>query len=173
MRASAAEIRRRAGTAGKSAPGGAVVRGLTVSAAATTAGYALVTSTSTSGGQCVALKSVTANVVSRDLAVLVDSRYLPGSCEHRAILDHEQEHVRIDAQALRRTAQMVERGLGEVAAVWAGRWVPESVATGISEAVNGTVENAVRAARQEADVNNFRLDQPESYARVQARCERW
>jgi hypothetical protein len=168
-----AEIRRRAGAAGRSAQGGAITRGLTVSETATETGYTLAKATLPDGTGCVALKGIEARVADRGTTVLIDRSYRAGSCEHRAILDHEQEHVRINAEALRRTGLLLEERLEAVADRWGGRWLAPEQASRVEEAIGRAVREATSAARDEAQARHRRLDTPESYAEVQERCESW
>ena len=171
--ASEAEIRRRAGAAGQAAPSDAITRGLTVSETATETGYTLAKATLSDGIGCVALKGIEARVADRDVTVLVDRSYRPGSCERRAILDHEREHVRINAEALRRTGKLVEDQLEAVADRWGGRWLAPDQAPRIDEAIGRAVSESTAAARGEAEARHRRLDTPESYAEVQERCGNW
>jgi hypothetical protein len=171
--AAQADIRQRTEAMGRGARGEAVTRGLTLNEFRTETGYTLATATLPGKSRCVALKGIQAKAGSGDLTVLIDSRYRPGSCQYQAILDHEQEHVRINADALSRTGRLLDERLRSVGNDWAGRWVPDSEAGKIEEAVNGAVADAVRLAREEADASHERLDTPESYDEVQARCDRW
>jgi hypothetical protein len=171
--ASEAEIRERAGAAGKSAQGDAITRGLTVSETATETGYTLAKATLPDGTGCVALKGIEAEVADRGTTVLVDRSYRAGSCEHRAILDHEREHVRVNAEALRQTGRLLEERLEAVADRWGGRWLAPDQAPRVEEAIGRAVGEATAAARDEAEARHRRLDTPESYAEVQARCENW
>jgi hypothetical protein len=171
--AAEAEIRRRAGAAGKSTRGDAITRGLTVSETATEAGYTLAKATLPDGTGCVALKGIEARVADRGVTLLVDRSYRPGSCEYRAILDHEQEHVRINAEALRQTGRLLEEQLEAVAGRWGGRWSAPEQAPRIDEAVGRAVREATAAARGEAEARHRRLDTPESYAEAQERCGNW
>jgi hypothetical protein len=171
--ASEAEIRQRAGAVGQATPREAVTRGLTVSETGTKTGYTLAKATLSDGTGCVALKSIEAEVADRDVTVLVDRSYRPGRCEYRAILDHEQEHVRINAEALRQTGRLLEDQLEAVADRWGGRWLAPDQAPRIEEAIGRAVREATAAARGEAEAGHRRLDTPESYAEVQERCGNW
>jgi hypothetical protein len=171
--ASTAEIRERAGATGQAGRGEAVTRGLTVNEARTEAVYTLATATLPDGARCVALQRADATVADRAVTVLVDQAYAPGSCQHRAILDHEREHVRINAKALRRTGQLLEERLREAVDRWAGRWLPAKDAERVQAAIDGAVAEASRTARDEAEERHRRIETPESYAEVQARCTGW
>jgi hypothetical protein len=171
--ASEAEIRRRAGAAGQDAPSGAVTRGLTVSETATETGYTLARATLPDGTTCVALKGIEAEVADREVTILIDRSYSPGSCEHQAILDHENEHVRVNAEALRETGRLLEQELDAVAERWEGRWAAPDEAQELEQAIGGAVSEAVGTARGEAQARHRQLDTPESYAEVQAHCRDW
>ena len=171
--ASEAEIRKRAGAAGKSTPSDAITRGLTLSETGTETGYTLAKATLSDGTGCVALKGVEAKVMDREVTVLIDRSYRPGSCEYRAILDPERQHVRINADALRRTGRLLEERLEAVADRWGGRWLAPDQAPRVEGAIGRAVSEAAAAAREEAEARHRRLDTPESYAAVQERCGNW
>src|SRR5690242_1706363 len=118
-------LRREAAAMGRSTPTDAVTRGLTLNRVEASAGATLAMLEGPDG-TCVALQDIRAEVADRDVTVLIDGKYRPGSCEYRAVLEHEREHVRINADALRRMGELIEQELGEVTARWGGRWLPAS-----------------------------------------------
>ncbi|MGD9508119.1 MAG: hypothetical protein AB7X49_06155, partial [Geminicoccaceae bacterium] len=73
--------------------------------------------------RCVAVAGIEAEVTDRELTVLIDRKYRPGSCEYQAILDHEQEHVRINADALEDLGARLELRLRALLDRRAGRWL--------------------------------------------------
>ncbi len=170
--ASAEEIGSRAARTGAGLPGGAATRGLTVDELGAQARFTLA-SVTRDGQRCTALKAIEATVRNHDVEVLVDSDYGPGSCQYRAIMEHERQHVRINAEALTRLGELLEAKLGEVAARWDGRWVPAGREDELQAEVDGALEDATRQARAAAEERHRVLDTPESYAQVQASCDSW
>jgi hypothetical protein len=170
--ATTAEIRSRAARSGSGLPAGAMARGLTVDDVAAEARTTL--SAVTSGqGRCVALQAIDGTVRSRAVEVLIDRDYRPGSCQYRVVLEHEREHVRINAGALARLGELLAQRLRELADRWAGRWLPAGGEAGLEEELGRALEEATRQARGEAEERHRAIDTAEAYAAVQARCERW
>jgi hypothetical protein len=165
-------LQREAAAMGRRAPPQSVTRGLTLNRVEASAGATLATLQGPAGN-CVALREIRAEVADRDVMVLIDGKYRPGSCEYAAILDHEREHVRINADALRRTGELVEQQLGEVLARWGGRWLPAGQQDTMQSDINVSLAAALGEARTAADREHGQIDTLESYAAVQARCNAW
>lgn len=170
--ATAAEIRSRAARSGTGLAAGAEASGLTVDDVSVEARTIL--STTTRGeDRCVALRAIEGAVRSRTVEVLIDRAYRPGSCQYRAVLEHEREHVRINAGALARLGEVLEQRLRALADPWAGRWVPAGGEAGLEVGLGRALEEATRQARGEAEERHRAIDTAEAYAAVQARCDRW
>jgi hypothetical protein len=170
---SAAELQRQAGELGRDAPGERETRGLTVNRLEGQAGYTLARIARPGSATCVALKAVTGQLANRDVTILLDRRYPQGSCERRAILDHELEHVRINDRALVRGERLLRDRLAKAAAGWRGRWLPEDQAKEIDDAIGKVVSGVVGRVRADARREHAQLDTPESYAQTQRRCRHW
>jgi hypothetical protein len=152
---------------------GRVTTGLTTTRIEARAGYGVARAGWPGGAACVALETIKGELANRDVEILVDGKYGEASCERAAVLDHEREHVRINAVALREGEPMLRRLLSSAARPWAGRWVPERQQQAIDAAIGRAVETAVARIRAAAAVQHAKLDSPESYARTQRRCENW
>jgi hypothetical protein len=63
------------------------------------------------GGYCVYLRSVDVKFGFRAMDVFIASEYRPQSCEHRVILDHENQHVAINREGLREYAPRVRHAI--------------------------------------------------------------
>ena len=122
---------------------------------------------------CVALSAIHAEVASREVTVLVDRKYRPGTCQYDAILAHEREHVRINADALRDTGRLLEQRLNAVADRWSERWLQADRQDEIQAEIDGATQTATREARAKAEERSGRIDTPQSYSQVQARCDSW
>lgn len=168
------EIRRRAAGAGLHEGGSARrTSGLTTTQVEGQAGYRLARATLPGGQVCVALRSVTARLAHREVVVYVDGRYPEGSCERKAILDHEFEHVRINREALERGRKALGARLERAIEPWRGRWVPEREAEAMDAAIGAAVREGLKAIRADAAQQHGRIDTPASYARTQQRCDGW
>jgi hypothetical protein len=175
--ATRAEIRRRIGgsAAGQRHAGGgeAVTLGLTATQLAARADYELTKVTRRDGVECVALARIGAKLANEDVTVLVDRRYKPGSCERKAVLAHEMEHVRIGNEVLREWKGRARERLRAVADRWSGRWVPASDARRIDKEVSAAIADLVRRMEADSRRRNARIDTPASYREVQRRCRGW
>ena len=170
--ASDSVIRSRAAATGNKLPEGAATRGLTVDRIEARVGVTL-SKMSRGDEQCVALSAVHAEVASREVTVLIDHKYRPGTCQYDAILAHEREHVRINADALRDTGRLLEQRLNAVADRWSGRWLQADRQDEIQAEIDGATQTATREARAKAEERSGRIDTPQSYSQVQARCDSW
>ena len=174
--ATRAEIRRRiGGSAGgqRHAGGEAVTLGLTATQLAARADYELTKVTRRDGVECVALARIGAKLANEDVTVLVDRRYKPGSCERKAVLAHEMEHVRIGDEVLREWEGRARERLRAVADRWAGRWVPAAEAKRIDKEVSAAVADLVRRMEADSRRRHAKIDTPASYREVQRRCRGW
>ena len=68
-----------------------------------------------SGGYCVVLSAVDANVGYTEFLVKIDSRNRPGSCAYDAILAHEQMHISAHLSVLDDSGQDIMRSVAAAA----------------------------------------------------------
>lgn len=158
---------------GHAAGPGRVTTGLTTTRIEARAGYGPARAERPGGAACIALETVTGKLANREVEILIDRKYGAGSCERSAVLDHEREHVRINAAALRQGEPMLRRLLAAATRPWAGRWVLERQQRAIDAAIGRAVEAAVASIRAAAAARHAELDSPASYARTQRRCDGW
>jgi hypothetical protein len=125
-------------------------------------------------GYCAQLRAAHVEIGLKQLDVIVDRRFAPGSCERQAVLDHESQHVEVFREAVRYYLSALERALAraslplnihvadrnEARAAYLGP-ITESLKP-IFAAINGRARDG-----------NTRLDMPESYAEVFKRCGHW
>lgn len=62
-------------------------------------------------GYCVYLREVNATFGYRTMDVFIASEYRPSSCEYNAIIDHENQHVAINREALKQYAPRIRQVL--------------------------------------------------------------
>ncbi len=124
---------------------------------------------------CAALAAVEVTLSFEDFQVYIDRRYAQGSCEYRAILDHENQHVRFFRNSLDRY-QWEVRGVVEDAA----RRIPPIIvarpnnAPGLLQAkVKQMIQPTINRLNRAADAANAAIDTPGSYASIQRRCTNW
>ena len=168
--ASTEEIQRLARRSDRSQAGEAVTRGLTSSETQATARYELIERTLSDGGKCTALSKISAHLAVPKLTIRIDRRYHPGSCEYSAILDHEQEHVRITRETLKHWEDRIRRQLESAVKSWRDRWLPSSGQQRIKAAIDHAIADLVRQIQADADRQHAAIDTPAAYETVQRRC---
>ncbi len=126
-------------------------------------------------GFCVYLDRVEADFGWDRMEVYVASEYKPGSCEYRMILDHENQHVGINRQALRDTAPRVRAALeailrdqGPLYVTDANRGADQAL-TAIHGRMNAPLETFQRVMAE----GNSVIDTSSNYEAVSQMCEGW
>jgi hypothetical protein len=126
------------------------------------------------GKRCVYPDRIVATVTSAQ-RVFVDIRYPEGSCERKAVLDHEEEHVRINRAAAHSREGSLRRAVETFLAahpyhlVPSGRAVQDAYLVPLQE----RLKPILNATRDEANAHHAKLDSPSSYAATRARCQHW
>lgn len=124
---------------------------------------------------CAYLTSVDVNFGWERMDVYIPSEFPEGSCEYRAVLDHENQHVAIIKSAL---AEFAPRARAQVEAVLAQT---KPLATRNPNRATETALAPVRAKltallREFNDIHSARsarIDTPTNYAAVTAMCKNW
>lgn len=171
--ASERQIVDRAGQGGLDRPRGRAMRGLTSSELRGSVRSTLVEAELPNRRRCTGLKAVRAEAGNRRQTVYIDSRYAPGSCQYRAILAHEREHVRINDEALREMAPMLRQALAEVAERWSDRWFAAPQRDAMARDFQAAFDRALQAIHEAAARRHAAIDAPASYDAVQAECRAW
>jgi len=107
--------------------------------------------------------------------VYIDRRYGKGSCEYRAILDHENTHVSLYRGILSRTLPELQRTIYSTARRIAPIVVndPDQGVQYVQEEMQKILKPLLARMRRGADIANGRIDTTTSYKRVQGRCRNW
>ena len=125
-------------------------------------------------GYCTELRAAHVETGLKQLDVIVDRRFAPGSCERKAVLDHEAEHVEIFREALRYYLPALEHALRQIALP---RAIPVADRNAARAAYVNPITDALKplfaAMNSHARDANAQLDTPESYAAVFKRCRDW
>jgi hypothetical protein len=128
------------------------------------------------GRRCVGLGKVDAHWAISATTVDVASEYRPGSCQHRVVLEHENEHVSLTRGAF---DSMVPRMRGKLDAL-VGRFEPFVTTAGSDAAGDQILKALMEGVRPILDEQerlrrdlNMAIDTPESYRRTSARCPEW
>jgi hypothetical protein len=126
------------------------------------------------GGRCIYPDRIVATVTSEQ-RVFVDIRYPEGSCERRAVLDHEEEHVRINRAAAHAREGSLRRAVETFLAAHPYFRVPsgQAVQDAYMVPLRDRLTPILNTIRDEANANHAKLDSPSSYAATRARCRHW
>ncbi|MGB0682596.1 MAG: hypothetical protein ACPGOV_07810 [Magnetovibrionaceae bacterium] len=127
------------------------------------------------GRYCAVLNGVEAELGHEFFDVFVVNKYRPGSCEHQSILRHEERHVAIFRDVLRREAPDLRRAL-ETEARRMGPIIisdPNQAAQEFQRRLRDRVMPLFKRMNERASRENARLDTPENYRREQRECSNW
>lgn len=130
-----------------------------------------------SGQRCAWPSRVVATVAyDGPIAVYVAREYPRGSCQHKAILDHEMEHAAVLEGAIpdyeQRLRQALQRALDKGRFPYTGMDT-KKVQAKVERHFEAAFKDAVAAAQRERDRRNAAIDTPESYRRTHERCPSW
>lgn len=126
------------------------------------------------GGYCAQLRAAHVEIGLKQLDVIVDRRFAAGSCERRAVLDHESEHVEVFREAVRYYLPALERALARTSLPLNIRVADHGAARAVYLGpITDSLKPIFVAINGRARDGNTRLDMPESYAAVFKRCSHW
>ncbi|MGB0670571.1 MAG: hypothetical protein ACPGNT_03675 [Rhodospirillales bacterium] len=127
------------------------------------------------GRFCAVLDTVRAQVGHERFDVYVVNTYPPGSCEHLSVLRHEETHVAIFRDVLRREVPKIRsvlereaRSLGPITLR-----DPSRAADRLQNRLKAHIMPLFDAMNAQQARQNARLDTPENYAREQKACSGW
>lgn len=110
------------------------------------------------------------------ILVHVAREHPKGSCQYKAVLDHEMEHVAVFKKALRDYEKRLKKALERALA--RGKFPVtdrdhEAAGAELSAHFEVAFKDAVLEADEERDRRNALVDTPESYERTRKRCSSW
>lgn len=125
-------------------------------------------------GYCAQVRAAHVEIGLKQLDVIVDRRFAPGSCERQAVLDHEAQHVEVFREAVNYYLPALERALAQTS-------LPLNVHVAnrneARAAYLGPITDSLKpifaAINGRARDGNMQLDTPERYAAVFKRCSHW
>lgn len=127
------------------------------------------------GGYCVALKSAEIRVGYTEMTVYVSSDYPEDSCEYKAILEHEREHVEINRRVLESFEAKIKQAVARtVTGKRAIRVYNEAEArSAYLLALKRSLEPVLDALESQRQRRSAKIDSKDSYRRVLSRCDGW
>lgn len=132
--------------------------------------------TKTAGGTCIqATKAIVDFSFADPARVYVSSKYAVGSCEHTAILAHENQHVGIHlntraayAPILRKRVQDMLTSAGTVQAT-----TSEAATAELQARLSAVIDEGIREFQGMTARFNAMIDTTENYLALQAGCDDW
>jgi len=130
----------------------------------------------TTGGRfCAYPVSYDMDIGYADFFIYIDRKYPTGSCEYRAILEHENAHVTIYKSYLKRYLPYIKKQV-RAAAMEVRPVIVSTPNLGtkyIQEQVQRRIRPLILKLNRDADYSNARIDTPKSYRKVQLLCDNW
>jgi hypothetical protein len=127
------------------------------------------------GGYCIYIDKVEAAFGWKRMDVYVAAEFKPGTCEYRAVLDHENQHVSINNGALREFAPRVraalEKVLSEQQPIFHGDGQAGTDAA--LEAVQDRMSGYLDQFQQLTAQRNAPLDSDNNYGETAKLCSNW
>ncbi|MEP3247719.1 MAG: hypothetical protein ABJN40_07665 [Sneathiella sp.] len=127
------------------------------------------------GDLCVRLTQVTFQFGIRRAEIFVDRQYKAGTCNFKAILAHEKEHMKINLAVQKR----YEKKLRKKLQIQAGKIRPhlagsvKSAAQKISAKLTKDLKPLMAQFQKTKRKENLKIDTPKSYQKVRSRCANW
>lgn len=124
---------------------------------------------------CLVLDKVEARWQVTELRVDVASEYRPGTCQHREVLEHENQHVDITRDTFREFVPRMEARLKRAAAeiAPARRGDAQQVADRALERLRQAAGEVIAEFQATMRRRHAAIDTPENYRAVSARCDGW
>ena len=141
--------------------------------------YALKTSvqlTAIPGGRyCAEPVSFELDISYKDFLVYIDRKYPPGSCEYKAIPDHENYHVRLYRGYLSRYLPTIRQQARHAAATVPPVVVssPDRGAQYIQNQMQRRIKPLIDRLNRDANISNAKIDTPKSYRNIRLLCGNW
>ncbi len=127
------------------------------------------------GRYCVVPASVDIDLGYPKFTIYVDRRYRRGSCEYRAISEHEEQHVAIYQNRLDRLISWIQKRMAleisRMAPVIAAS--PNNGAEKIKRRLSLKLTPLIKRLQRATDAGNRGIDSRTGYVRVQNRCRNW
>lgn len=150
-----------------------VTRGLASTELQASAEFEMVERSMAGAGKCTGLNKVAVRLGIEVATIHIDSRYRPGSCEHAAVLAHEQAHVRITRQTLESWRERARAELTRALAPWRDRWRAGEMQQEVEPALDRAIAELMQQIQADGDKRHAAIDTEAAYAEVQRQCSGW
>ncbi len=110
--------------------------------------------------------------------ILIANEYQRGSCNFKAVLQHEGKHVATDQNAIRKYIPIFQNTLASSAqGLLSANPVPTTATQEMSKRMQAmlgkTLDNVMKTLSAERETLQTNVDTPSEYARVQSLCSAW
>jgi len=126
---------------------------------------------------CFWVAGISAELLYRSIDIYVAKEYSRSSCNYRAILQHEQEHVNVARQNLQRFALRIRGALTSLNIPRADAPIkvasPEAAEAEMRRIFAKILEPEYREMLLDLQQAQARVDSPAEYRRVRRRCKKW
>ncbi|NVK18221.1 MAG: hypothetical protein HWE30_05970 [Methylocystaceae bacterium] len=124
---------------------------------------------------CAVLKSANLFIGYRNIDVYVSNKYMPGSCEHESIMNHENIHVQIFRDTLYKHAFGIEKAIRQRAKRIGPVYLrsADAAANKIERLLDAQIRPLFKRMSQDITRKNARIDTKSNYRREQAMCSNW
>lgn len=134
-------------------------------------------SQSQNGITCIHPSKITVNIKYQP-TILIPREYPQGSCNFRAVLQHEAKHVRTDQGVIRKYIPVFKSSLTNSAGgLLSNRPFPtgqtQAAAQQMEALLKKTLDNVMKTLSAERETLQTNVDTPGEYARVQSLCSKW
>lgn len=127
-------------------------------------------------GVCLYPVAIEAKIGYDPMTVYVEKKYDRDSCQFRVIMQHEQQHVRVNQETLkafvpRVRAALIQAATGSAFPIYAAEpRIAKSMGMG---EIGAAFDREVTELSRQREQLNAQLDSPASYRASQAICNRW
>ncbi len=124
---------------------------------------------------CVALNNIAISFGRKHSEIYVASKYLPGTCEFKAVLRHEQEHMEINDRIQKKyEAKLREYLLNKVESIQPYFTTsPNNAPKQLASRFAGETDRIIKQFSTERLRENNKIDTPQSYRKVRSQCAKW
>jgi len=155
----------------------AYVGGLTNGVIASNMSTQLQTLTSSDGVACIWVGQI--NITLRyQPTVYISREFVPGSCYHTAVINHEAKHVATDQALLADFGPQLQQGIqAEVAQIGLRGPMPTAQLEAVSRDLQNVMEKRLNILMNQfstlRETRQMQIDTPQEYAHVQRLCQNW
>lgn len=132
-------------------------------------------STQNSRKRCIYLKSLSLVLDYPNIKIYIADAYRPGSCEYKAIYQHESEHVRIinthQQRAIPNWRTYLHSLVQKVRPLSSDN--PQQAQQKILQELDQAVRKEIQHSEKKLRTEQGAIDTKQSYAKVQASCRGW